>query len=175
MVCAAPPARRIGEFVAAVQREGWTVHIIATPTATSWLPVDDLAEQTGSPVRHRQRHPDEQSTQPMPDALAVVPATFNTINKWATGINDSLALGVLNGALGTRLPIVASPYAKADLAAHPAFDGHLRRLADSGVRLTTTEALRPADPDGPYHWSPVLDLLRALPSPMDCSARSPRT
>jgi flavoprotein len=34
----------------------------------------------------------------------VAPATFNTINKWAQGISDTLALGLLNEATGLGLP-----------------------------------------------------------------------
>jgi Flavoprotein len=35
-----------------------------------------------------------------PDAIIVAPATFNTINKWAVGISDTLALGLLTEAIG---------------------------------------------------------------------------
>ena len=31
----------------------------------------------------------------IPDAIAVAPATYNPINKWATGASDTYALGVL--------------------------------------------------------------------------------
>ena len=31
----------------------------------------------------------------VPDAVFVAPATYNTINKWAQGISDTYALGVL--------------------------------------------------------------------------------
>jgi phosphopantothenoylcysteine decarboxylase len=90
----------------------------------------------------------------------VAPATFNTINKWATGINDTLALGILNESLGAGIPIVASVYAKAVLTARPAFDARLRLLREAGVRFTDTEAPRPAHPDEPFCWSSVVDLLR---------------
>jgi phosphopantothenoylcysteine synthetase/decarboxylase len=81
---------------------------------------------------------------PVADALVVAPATFNTINKWAAGMSDTFALGILNEALGLILPIVASPYAKPALAAHPAFARSLATLSEAGVHLTATEVLRPA-------------------------------
>ena len=162
VVCAAPPARRIVELVEAVRRDGWDVYVIATETAHTWLPNDRLAAVTGRPVSYRQRHPGEPSVLPRADAGAVVPATFNTINKWATGINDSLALGILNEALGAGMPIIVSPYVKPTLARHPAFDAHLRLLADHGVRLTATEALRPAHDDQPFRWNVILDELHRL-------------
>lgn len=39
---------------------------------------------------------------PLATAIAVVPATFNTINKWVAGISDTFALGILNEAIGLR-------------------------------------------------------------------------
>jgi phosphopantothenoylcysteine decarboxylase len=159
IVCATPPARHIGEFVALLQGQGWRVCVIATPNAVPWLDVDRLAAQTGQPVRSMPRHPDDPASLPTADAVAVVPATFNTINKWAAGISDTFALGVLNEALGLGLPVVASPYAKPPLAAHPAFARSLETLRQCGVRLTPTEAIRPTEDAGPFLWTAVLDLL----------------
>jgi len=34
----------------------------------------------------------------------VAPATFNTVNKWAAGISDTLALGILCEAYGMGIP-----------------------------------------------------------------------
>jgi phosphopantothenoylcysteine synthetase/decarboxylase len=161
VVCAAPPARRIGELVERTQRLGWRVCVIATPQAASWIDVEGLAGQTGYPVRSNYKHPDDPDVLPRADAIAVVPATFNTINKWAAGISDTFALGVLNEALGLGLPIIVAPYAKAPLAAHPAFARNLDLLRDSGATLTPTEAIRPDTPDEPFRWSVVTDALPA--------------
>jgi len=65
----------------------------------------------------------------------VAPATFNTINKWAAGISDTLALGLLNEALGLRLPVVAVPFPNIALAHHPAFRRSMKELEGWGVRL----------------------------------------
>lgn len=70
-----------------------------------------------------------------PDAMVVAPATFNTINKWAAGISDTLALGLLNEALGLGLPVVAVPFPNIALAQHPAFRRSMRELEALGVRL----------------------------------------
>jgi phosphopantothenoylcysteine synthetase/decarboxylase len=164
VVCAAPPAQRILQLVDALHAEGWSVHVIATATAAGWLPINDLTQRTGHPVLHAQRHPDQPSLLPPADAVAVVPATFNTINKWALGINDSLALGILNETLATDLPIIAALYAKTALTSHPSFAGHLRILADAGVHLTEPEALRPATDGDPFRWTVILDALHSLPA-----------
>lgn len=166
VICAAPPCRHITELVDLLHDDGWDVYPIATPAAAIWLPLSDLQSRTGHPVLHQPRHPDEPSVLPRADAVLVAPATFNTINKWATGINDNLALGILNESLSTGLPIVASVYAKSVLTAHPAFAGHLHLLRQAGVRFTETEALRPAEPDGPFRWHTVVELLRiTAPTP----------
>jgi phosphopantothenoylcysteine decarboxylase len=159
VVSAAPPARRIGELVALIQDFGWTVCVIATPRAASWVDVAALARQTGYPVRSDFKHPDDPDVLPGADAIAVVPATFNTINKWAAGISDTFALGILNEAIGMGLPTVVVPYAKAPLAAHPAFARSLALLRESGVTVTASEAIRPAGPDEPFLWSAVLAVL----------------
>lgn len=160
VVCAAPPARRIDELVDLLSRHGWRVYVIATPTAAAgWVDAGRLAAQTGFPVRSQARRPGDPRTLPEADAIAVVPATFNTINKWAAGISDTFALGILNEAVGIGVPIVVSPYVKSALAAHPAFGRSLALLSDFGVRFTAIEALRPGDDGERFAWPVILDAL----------------
>ena len=73
----------------------------------------------------------------------MVPATFNTINKWAQGISDTLALGLLNEAVGLRLPMVAVPWPNAALAAHPVFVRSVATLREWGVALILDPARLP--------------------------------
>src|SRR5438034_5108813 len=80
-----------------------------------------LAELTSTPVRIHPRRPDEQDPLPPAHAVLAAPLTFNSINKWAAGISDTLALGLLNELLVDGPPIVAVPWAKAALRAHPAY------------------------------------------------------
>jgi phosphopantothenoylcysteine decarboxylase len=72
---------------------------------------------------------------PAADALLVAPATFNTLNKWAAGISDDLVLGLINEAIGLGIPILAIPYLKAALAAHPTLANSRRTRHDTGVEL----------------------------------------
>lgn len=169
VVCAAPPALQIHELVPQLRQQGWTVQVIATPTAASWIDTERLTALTGNPVRSATRRPDEPKTLPEADAIVVAPATFNTINKWCAGVNDTFALGVLNEALGSRLPIVAAPYAKSALADHPVFAKNLRLLHDAGVDLLPTEAIRPTSTDQPFHWDLITQRLRPH---MDRAARA---
>jgi hypothetical protein len=55
-------------------------------------------------------------------------ATTNSINKWAAGISDTLALGVLVEAIGKGLRVVAMPFTNRAQAAHPVFEQNIGRL-----------------------------------------------
>lgn len=154
VVSAAGPARRITGLVDLLIADGWTVCLILTPTAATWLDQAALAERTGQPVRVEWRLPGDPEPHPEPDAVAVAPATFNVLNKWATGINDTLALGILNEAIGAGVPVHAFPRVGPDLGRHPAYAGHRRLLEQAGVVVTDL-----ADPDR-AGWQPVVDVLR---------------
>lgn len=140
VVCAAPPVLRISALIELLQEDGWTVCLTATPTAASWINREALTRQTGHPVRAEWRKPGDPEPHPMASTVAVVPATFNVINKWAMGVNDTLALGTLNEALGAGRPVYAFPNVKAQLAAHPSYDRNLQLLIDAGVRAVPLPA-----------------------------------
>jgi len=57
------------------------------------------------------------------------------LNKWAAGISDALALGLLTEAIGKRLPVVALPFVNAAQAEHPAFQRSIEQLRKEGMRL----------------------------------------
>jgi phosphopantothenoylcysteine synthetase/decarboxylase len=90
----------------------------------------------------------------------VVPATFNTVNKWAAGISDTFALGILNEAIGIALPITVLPYAKPSLAAHPAFSASLEKLARWGVQVLPNAVIRVEGKLAPgFDWRPVVTAV----------------
>jgi len=154
--CAAPPVQYIDELIELLQQAGWRICVIPTPRAASWIDDHALAQQTGYPVRHDHNLPGDPDSLPRADALAVVPATFNTINKWAAGISDTFALGILNEAIGLKLPIIIVPYAKPSLAAHPAFDASVEKLKSWGVHALPNEVIRTAGKPAPsFDWWPV--------------------
>jgi phosphopantothenoylcysteine synthetase/decarboxylase len=135
VACAASPAVELAPVAGRLRASGWDVCVISTPSATRFLDVAELARITGRPVRSEYKHPDEPDVLPPADVFAVAPATFNTVNKWAAGVSDTLALGLLNEGLGGGKPIVAAPWPNADLARHPAFGPSVDRLRASGVRI----------------------------------------
>jgi phosphopantothenoylcysteine synthetase/decarboxylase len=114
----------------------WEVCSIVTPAALAWVDVEGLTKATGHPVRTEFRGPNDTEFAPRGDAVLVAPATFNTINKCAAGINDNLALGLINEALGSpSIPIALLPWVNGSLNEHPAYQPSLARLRDAGVHI----------------------------------------
>ncbi len=135
VACAAPPARHVGALVRLAQDAGREVCVVATPSALAFLDVAALQVLTGHPVRSDYKRPGDADVLPEPDEIAVAPATFNTINKWAAGIADTLALGLLTEAIGKGLPVVALPFVNRAQAKHPAFARSVAQLRACGVRV----------------------------------------
>ncbi|MFE0374762.1 flavoprotein [Streptomyces inhibens] len=137
IACAAPPTRRIRTGIEMAQKAGWDVCLVLTPSAARWVEQDMplLQEMTGHPVRTAYKLPDEPDVLPSPDAILVAPATFNTLNKWAQGISDTLALGLVTEAIGLQLPLVALPYLNQAQAAHPALGQTVDFLRANGVTV----------------------------------------
>lgn len=144
IVCAAGPAAGAGRLVALAQEAGWVVQVVATPSALGFVDVPALEERTGRPVRSRYRRPSEPKP-PRADAVIVAPATFNTINKFAQGITDTYALGVLAEAPGLGIPVVVVPAVNAALAGRAVFRDSVERLRAEGVRVLVGES----EPDAP--------------------------
>jgi phosphopantothenoylcysteine synthetase/decarboxylase len=161
---------RIDEFVTALQATGWRVAVIATPTAATWIDLDALAARTGCETQVHPRTPRAQDSLPRAAAIVAAPMTFNSINKWAAGISDNLALGILNEVLGTDLPIVAAPCVKPVLRKHPAYDESVGRLTCAGVSMMDPDAVTTRADDGlaTFEWQRILMMLDVrLPPEMD--------
>jgi phosphopantothenoylcysteine synthetase/decarboxylase len=135
VACGGRPAGRLPDFVSFAQGESWDVCVIVTPDGTKFLDVAPLEQLTGHPVRVHYKHPDEPDVLPPADAFVIAPASFNTINKIAAGISDTLALGLVNEAVGMGLPIIAVPWPNVDLARHPAFQHSVELLREWGVTV----------------------------------------
>lgn len=136
---AAPPLFDIEELLGLLQGRGWRPCLILTPTAAAWIKATHRGQIAGCPVRVDRRRPGETESLPPADAVLAAPLTFNTVNKWAAGINDTLALGLLNELLCEGAPVVAAPCVKASLQTHPAYQDSVSRLERSGARVLTTE------------------------------------
>ncbi|MFE9850618.1 flavoprotein [Streptomyces sp. NPDC005576] len=151
----------VGRLIGAAQAAGWGVGVVATPQGLSFIDAEAVEAQTGYPIRSAWRSPSAPQPLPAPDAIAVVPATFNTINKWAAGISDTLALGILCESYGLGIPTAALPYVNSAQAAHPAYAESLRKLRAMGILIGSYDPHRPKAGGGAerFHWEEALDLL----------------
>lgn len=161
VVCAAGIAGDVGKLVTAAHERGWQVGVVATPNAMNFIDPGALEDQTGYPIRSAWRRPGDERPLPPADAIVVAPATFNTINKWAAGIADTLAVGVLCEAYGLGIPTAVLPYLNAAQAAHPAYPLSLECLRAMGVRVGAYEPHRPKAGGGAarFRWDEAFDLL----------------
>jgi phosphopantothenoylcysteine decarboxylase len=101
---------------------------------------------------------------PPPDAIVVAPATTNTTIKWAAGISDTLALGLLVEGIGLGLPMVAMPYTNRAQAAHPAFARSVGLLRSWGVVVLWCPDVYEAHPPRQgraelFPWQRALDAI----------------
>ena len=137
VVCGAGPATYAGTMVQLAQVRGWNVQVIATPAGLDFIDADALGRQTGFPVRSDYRDNAARRAAPLPraDAIVVAPATYNTINKWAAGVSDTYALGVLAEAPAFGIPIVVLPFVNAALASRRPFRRSLEILRGEGIRI----------------------------------------
>ncbi len=139
IVCGAGPATAIGTLVKLAHERGWTVQVIATPAALDFFDPAAIEAQTGSPVRSQYRKPGAPRSE-IPDAIIVAPATYNTINKWAHGISDTYALGVLAETTGLGVPIVVLPFVNSALASRPPFGAASKPCAPKAYASSSAPA-----------------------------------
>jgi hypothetical protein len=154
IVCGAGPATAIGTLIDLARERGWTVQVIATPAAMDFFDQTAVEAQTGRPVRSQYRKPGEPRSETA-DAIIVAPATYNTINKWAQGISDTYALGVLAETTGLGVPIVVLPFVNSALASRPPFRRSVDSLRDEGVRILTGPG--GVEPHPPHTGGPLID------------------
>ncbi|MFG2616017.1 flavoprotein [Streptomyces sp. NPDC048507] len=161
VACAAGIAGDVGKLIDAAHGRGWDVGVVATPQGLSFLDVAAVEDRTGHPVRSVWRAPGDVRSFPPADAIAVAPATFNTVNKWAAGFADNLALGILCEAPGMGIPTAALPYVNTALAAHGAYQRSLAELREMGVLVGSYEPHRPKSGGGAdrFRWEEAVGLL----------------
>jgi len=172
IVCGSPPSRGVASVVALAQADGWDVCLISTPDGLKFIDVPRLAQLTGHPVRHSYKYLGEPDLLPPADAMLVAPATVNTVNKWAAGIADTLALGLIVEGLGKGLPIVAVPFTNEAMARHPAFPRSIAQLREWGITVLYGNGEIPAFPPGTgdavvdvFPWRLALDTVNARVRP----------
>jgi phosphopantothenoylcysteine synthetase/decarboxylase len=158
--CGSPAAQFVPHLIERAQAASWHVCAIASPDGQRFLDVARVVRLTGYPVRSEYKHPREPDILPPADAVVAFPATFNTLNKWALGITDTLATGVLCEYTGLRKPVVAVPCVgtNSGLDTHPAFRRSLEALRECGVRVVYDRSKYSMDdPDLPVMAAKALE------------------
>jgi phosphopantothenoylcysteine synthetase/decarboxylase len=134
VVCGAGPASAIGTMISLAREHRWAVQVIATPSALEFFDAAVIENQTGRPVRAQYSKPGTPRSE-LADAIIVAPATYNTINKWAGGISDTYALGILAAATGLGIPTVVLPFVNSALASRQPSCRSIETLRAEGVRI----------------------------------------
>jgi len=129
-----------------------TVIALPTPHASRTVSGRELADVEGAQVVESYF---DLAIRPRPPHGVVLfaPCSFNSLNKLAHGIADTLALSVAAEAIGRRTPVIVAPSLNQPLMEHPMARSSLRTLPEWGVtivppdsddgvpRLATTSAL----------------------------------
>jgi phosphopantothenoylcysteine decarboxylase len=85
------------------------------------------------------------------------PCSFNSLNKLAHGIADSLALSVVAEAIGRGTPVIVGPSLNAPLLNHPVAQASLEKLPGWGVTI-----IPPVDQGEGPRLAPSAVLLDAV-------------
>jgi phosphopantothenoylcysteine synthetase/decarboxylase len=143
------------------------VRVVATPAALVFIDAAALERHSGSPVRSDFADPRQPRTRSRDDAIIVAPATFNTINKLAVGVNDTYALTVVAEGIGRQSPVVVLPFVNTALAARRPFTSAVESLRGEGVHVILGPSQWMPHPPGTgdqrikdYPWQATLDALK---------------
>lgn len=167
IICGTTAASGVYDLISEALADGWDVCAVTTPMGARFVDSNRLQSLTGHPVRSDYKAPDEPDVLPPANAFVVAPCTFNTVNKLANGISDTLAVGLVCEGIGNDLPVIVAPWANRALIRHGAYRRSIEHLRNDGVRFVLTERTEPGpslvDPDGSFPWDDVLAEVRKLP------------
>jgi phosphopantothenoylcysteine decarboxylase len=168
VVTAAYPAIKVHEFIKLAQNAGWSVCTIASSQAMHFINVQQIEKITKRPIRSEYKQPGTKDIFPKADAVIAIPLTFNTANKWAMGIADTLPTSILCEYLGKGTPIAAMLWPGTDLAKHPAYIRNRALLKAYGVEILYEPQVYTFDQDFP--WQEVMASFQSYIASNLCSA-----
>ena len=133
-----------------------TVIAIPTPNASRVVASRELADLEGVQIVESYF---DLAIRPRPPRGVVLfaPCSFNSLNKLAHGIADSLALSVVAEAIGRGTPVIVGPSLNAPLLNHPEAQASLNRLPSWGVTIVP-----PVDEGEGPRLAPTAALLDAV-------------
>jgi phosphopantothenoylcysteine synthetase/decarboxylase len=128
-------AARCPDLLRELLRLGFaTVIALPTPNASRVIAPRELADIEGAQVVQSYF---DLAIRPRPPRGVVLfaPCSFNSLNKLAHGIADSLALSVVAEAIGRGTPVIVGPSLNAPLLNHPEARASLKKLTSWGVTI----------------------------------------
>src|SRR6476469_4311182 len=133
-----------------------SVIALPTPNASRVLAPRELADVEGAQVVESYF---DLAIRPRPPRGVVLfaPCSFNSLNKLAHGIADSLALSVVAEAIGRRTPVIVAPSLNQPLLDHPQAQTSLRTLPIWGVTIVP-----PVDDGEGPRLAPTAQVLAAV-------------
>ena len=133
-----------------------TIIALPTPNAARVVTPRELADVEG--VQVVQSYFDL-AIRPRPPRGVVLfaPCSFNSLNKLAHGVADSLALSVVAEAIGRATPVIVGPSLNAPLLNHPEARASLKKLPSWGVTIVP-----PVDEGEGPRLAPSAALLDAV-------------
>src|SRR5437763_5906027 len=133
-----------------------TVIAIPTPNAARTISGRELADVPGAQVVESYF---DLAIRPRPPRGVVLfaPCSFNSLNKLAHGIADTLALSVTAEAIGRGTPVIVAPSLNQPLLDHPEAQASLREISEWGVLIVP-----PVDEGEGPRLAPTEQLLDAV-------------
>lgn len=134
IISGASTARRTPGLAAALLERVEPPYVLLTPNAARVVSPRELALAPG--VRVIESYFDDAiMPRPPEGVLLFAPCSFNSLNKLAGGIADSLALSVTAEAIGRRTPVIVAVSVNDPLWAHPIAAVSAARLRSWGVTV----------------------------------------
>lgn len=159
----ASAARCVPELIGELQRFDLPIYTLLTENARRILSPYHLADVEGHTyvrsyfdavlVNGRQ-----------PGLTLVAPATFNTLNKIAQGIADTLAHSLVAEAIGAGWPVIIAPSMNPNLANHPQMAQSLKLLQRWGVK-----AIEPQMQDDLLIMAPIPKIIAGVESALQAA------
>lgn len=161
LVCGGIAAMKAPLLARELRKHGAEVTAFVSQEALRYVTPDALAWSTDRPVvTHLSARAEHLGDGEPFDAYLLIPATYNTLNKFATGIADNLLTTVLAAALGrlTRqeASILVAPTMHGTMH-NPILEESLRRLQGWGVRV-----IPPRDAYGKHNLPDFETVIFAL-------------
>src|SRR5690349_6890132 len=133
-----------------------TVIAIPTPNAARTISGRELADVAGAQVVESYF---DLAIRPRPPRGVVLfaPCSFNSLNKLAHGVADSLALSVAAEAIGRKTPVIVAPSLNQPLLDHPMAQASLQTLVRWRVKVVP-----PVDAGEGPRLAPASQLFEAV-------------